>query len=356
MMRISVRGIMTSKTRYFVILSLSIMAVGVGTGLTAYYVGLPAGVISDSAPDELRLVSGKAAFLGYADVRKVMASELRQRLHRALPAQENGQREFQNLTGINIETDIAHVVAFIEPTEPGSTLPGAGMVLASGLFDEVKIESLMREHGATIEAYKDKRLIVVSPNARRQALDPNGPAPGPTAEHMPELALSFLKPGLVAVGSANLIRHAVDLENGGDNITGNVEVMNLIRSIDSGNAWAVGRFDAIQSAAKLPPALSHLPAITWFSVTGHINDTISGSVRAEARDEESAKNLRDVVNGFLALARLQAGSKPEFQALTQSLQLSGTGKTVELSFSVPGALFDLIEAAGNQARKREPAH
>src|SRR6185436_13232919 len=154
MMRISVRGTMTSKTRYFVILSLSIMAVGVGTGLTAYYVGFPAGAVAASAPDELRLVSSKAAFLGYADVRKVMASELRQRLRRALPAQENGQREFQNLTGINIETDIANVVAFIEPTEPGSTVPGAGMVLASGLFDEVKIESLMREHGATVETYK----------------------------------------------------------------------------------------------------------------------------------------------------------------------------------------------------------
>ena len=33
---------MTSKTRYFVIFSLSILTVGVGTGLTAYYVGFPA--------------------------------------------------------------------------------------------------------------------------------------------------------------------------------------------------------------------------------------------------------------------------------------------------------------------------
>ena len=132
--------------------------------------------------------------------------------------------------------------------------------------------------------------------------------------------------------------------------------MNLIRSIDSGNVWAVGRFDAIQSAAKLPPALSQLPAITWFSVTGQINDTISGAVRAEARDDESASNLRDVVNGFLALARMQSGSKPEFQALTQSMQLSGTGKTVELSFSVPGAIFDLLETAANQQRNRAPAH
>ena len=181
---------MTSKTRYFVILSLSTLIVGVGTGLTAYYVGFPAGAFSDSAPEELRFVSVKATFVGYADVHQVMTSELRQRVRRALPAQENGQREFQDLTGINIETDIAHVVAFIEPTESGSNLPGAGMVLASGLFDEVKIESLMREHGATVEPYKDKRLIVVSPNIRRPALDPNdAPAPGATQDHTTELAL-----------------------------------------------------------------------------------------------------------------------------------------------------------------------
>jgi hypothetical protein len=231
------------------------------------------------------------------------------------------------------------------------------MVVASGLFDEVKIESLMREHGATVEQYNDKRLIVASTTGRDRVPDPNGAVtPEQAARPVPELALSFLKPGLVAVGSAHLIRQAIDLQNGGENITGNADVMNLIRSIDSGDAWAVGRFDAIQSAARLPPGLSQLPAITWFSVTGQINDSISGVLSAEARDEESAKNLRDVVNGFLALARLQAGSRPEFQALTQSLQLGGAGKTVALSFSVPGAVFDFIEAAGNQLRKREPAH
>ena len=181
------------------------------------------------------------------------------------------------------------MVAFIEPdTASGGSPPGAGMVLASGLFDEVKIESLMREHGATVETYKDKRLIVALPNgrpARRTGRERRAGGREPPPAH-PELALAFLKPGLVAVGSANLIRQAVDREQGGENITDNTEVMNLIRSIDSGNAWAVGRFDAIQSAAKLPPVLSQLPAITWFSVTGQINDTISGAVRAETRDED----------------------------------------------------------------------
>ena len=33
------------------------------------------------------------------------------------------------------------------------------MVLARGRFDEVRIEALMREHGAHVDAYKGKRLI-----------------------------------------------------------------------------------------------------------------------------------------------------------------------------------------------------
>ena len=59
-------------------------------------------------------------------------------------------------------------------------------------------------------------------------------------------------------------------------------------------------------------------------------------------DEEAAKNLRDVIRGFMALAKLQAGRKPEFQAMMQSLELGGTGKTVALTFSVPGEVFDAL--------------
>jgi hypothetical protein len=281
----------------------------------------------------------------------VMASALRQRMKQALPGQENGQREFQDQTGINIETDIEHVVACLAPTGPDGKMPGSGMVLARGLFDQVKIEAVMREHGAVVENYKGKRLIVASP----AGLAPTG-----------DFALSFFKPGLAAVGSASLIRRAVDLENGGENITNNDAVMNLVRPLDSGNAWAVGRFDAIRSATRLPPGLDQLPAITWFSVTGQINDGISGVVRAEARDDESATNLRDVVRGFLALAKLQATSKPELQALVQSLELGGSGKTVALSFSVPGTVFDIMHGdlrpapgrllPGEKAKDRQPAH
>jgi hypothetical protein len=162
--------------------------------------------------------------------------------------------------------------------------------------------------------------------------------------------VAFVEPGLVAVGSDRVVRMAVDLHQAGNNpnagvesITGNEELMNLVRSLETGNAWAVGNFDALRSRTRLPENVQNqIPAITWFAVSTHINGGIRGVLRADTRDEEAANNLRDVVRGFLALGKLQAGGRPEIQALMQSLELGGTGKTVALSFDVPLQVFDLI--------------
>ena len=104
---------MTTKTRYFVIVSLLVLGVGLGTGLVAYYVGLPGRRVlpAAAARTSCSYVPRDASVVAYADVHEIMNSELRQKLRRALPMQENGQQEFQNQTGINIETDIDHVVA-----------------------------------------------------------------------------------------------------------------------------------------------------------------------------------------------------------------------------------------------------
>ena len=125
--------------------------------------------------------------------------------------------------------------------------------------------------------------------------------------------------------------------------------MKLVRSLDEGNAWAVGRFDALASQTKLPIGLvAQLAPIRWFTASALVGNGLSGALRAEMRDEASADNLRDVVRGFLALARVQAGSKPELQTLLQSLDLGGTGASVTLSFRLPADIFDVLGAAARQ--------
>jgi len=83
-------------------------------------------------------------------------------------------------------------------------------------------------------------------------------------------------------------------------------------------------------------------------VSGQVDSAISASLQAETRDDESATGLRDVVRGFVALAKMQVGSKPELQPLLQSLQLGGTGKLVNLSFELSPQVLDLLTRSGRQ--------
>ena len=151
---------MNRKTRYFVIASLLVLTVGVGTGMVAYYVGFPT-AFAQQGPDELQLVPGNAVVVAYANVHEVMVSNLRERIRQAMPHLPDGQREFEDATGINIETDVDRVVAALVPPADGRfDVPRSGLFIATGRFDQVRIEALMREHGASEETYKGRRLFV----------------------------------------------------------------------------------------------------------------------------------------------------------------------------------------------------
>jgi hypothetical protein len=326
---------MTKRTRYFVFGSVTVLLVGLCTGLVAYYTGMPMGAFGQtSALSELKYVPANASVVAYADVRNLMQSELRQRLHKASgPETEDGQAEFQKQTGIDIETDIDRVVAFMEPT--GAEDNGyTGMIVATGRFDQGRLEALAREHGGVVEDYNGKRLI--SKTADVTVAD---------NAHHKSMTVAFLETGVVAVGETAIVKRAIDRKSS-DSVEGNVEIMNLVKDIDDSNAWAVGRFDALMSQAKLPEGVaSQIPSVKLFSASGHINGGINAIIRAEARDDQAAQNLRDVVQGFLALAKLQSNQQPELQALVNSLQLSGTGKTVALSFQLPSEVIDALAAA-----------
>src|SRR3954469_16569495 len=210
---------MTVRTRYFVITSLLVLVVGLGTGLLAYYVGRPGGLLLGSdGPPELQYVPRDAAVVAYAEVREIMTSDVRQRIRRAIALQvpQDGQRQFQERTGIDIEADVDRVVASLQPRPQGKP---AGLVLARGRFSDVKIEALMREHGADVVDYKGTRVI------EHQA------GSGVPVQAGDSLALAFLEPGLIAVGSGEMVRAAIDLGRSGENVTANGELMDVMRSL-----------------------------------------------------------------------------------------------------------------------------
>jgi len=315
---------MTKQTRLFLAVASGILVVGLGTGLVAAYVGgfQNLTLIGGDGPAELAYVPADSRVVAYADIRDVMDSEVRRKLSAFQQGANDGAADFKEKTGIDLETDIDYVVASVagmgEPTKGEPPL-----VLAKGRFDAVRIEGLIRDQGGVVEDYKGSRLLVSDEK---------------------KLAIVFLEPGLVAIGGADAVRNAIDTKSAGSSVKGNDEVMRLVRDIDDGDAWVVARFDAL-TGGRLPDAVANqLPPINWFSARGFINSGVEGQLRVETRDEAAAKNLQDVIRGFMALGRLQTGQHPEVAEFLNSVQLSGDGKNVSLSFSLPPEMIDALGA------------
>jgi hypothetical protein len=331
---------MTKRTRQFVMTSLLVLVAGVGTGFVAYF-GLPATALTAaSGPDELRFIPSGTALVAFANVNEVMTSELRQKLRGAPTFNGQGQKIFQDETGINIETDIDRVVFAL--MSPGSDAPDtSGLVVARGRFDVVRIERAMRDRGTRVDEYKGKRIL----STRADGASGSGDAARPRQS----LSLAFVEPGLVIVGNTALIRRAIDLKDGGESVLANNDIMARIKGLAPGNVWAVGRVDALTSGTSVAAGMAgQLQAITWFSASGQMDSGLAVSLNAEARDEQSANGLRDMLRGLMAFARMQTASRPELQSVFDGLQLGGNGQTVTMSATLSPQLFDTL-AKGFQA-------
>ena len=314
---------MTRSTRYFFAGSAAVLVAGLCTGLVAYYGGGFQALSASTGPIELRYVPPDAAVIAYADVGAIMNSELRLRIKEALPMQQQGQEEFYKETGIDIERDIQYVVAAVTPGTHSALL------VARGNFNPTILENLAVQHGGVVETYREKQLVSKA----------NDSADGPRGG-----TLAFLEPGLVAIGDTDTIKRAIDAQLTATSIIGNDEMMTFVRDIEAGNnAWAVGRFDVLTAHAKLPEQIARqIPPVKWFAAAGHINGGVSGMVRVEANDDEAAELFRRQVNGALAFGEMVGRSDPRASAVLKTVQMSGSGKTVQLSFTLPGELLQMV--------------
>ena len=170
------------------------------------------------------------------------------------------------------------------------------LILARGRFDQAQLEALAIEHGGRIEDYdRAAQRCSPIPATRRRAGDghrvprvrPRSPSAATTRSRSPST------PGA-----------------GSNMVSVNSEMMTPDRSNRRQQRLGGRPFRRHRRQRRQIPAevRSHLPAITWFSAATHINGGVSGVFKAEARDEESAKNIRDIMNGFIALAKMQADS------------------------------------------------
>ncbi len=325
---------MTKRTRLFVAIAAGILVVGLGTGLLASYMGVQnLTLIGGNGPAEFAYVPADTQVLGFANVRAVMDSEVRRKLMELHPGAANAD-QFQERTGINIETDIDSVLAAVATDTFSEKSPP--LVLARGRFDQVRLEGFARDEGGVVEDYKGKRLITHD-----------------------NFAVAFVEPGLVALGGPAAVRRAIDtkLADAG-NVTANAELMQLVKDIDDGTVWGVARFDSLTGYEHSRRAQVQDPRDQLVLRQGPDQRRYRGAVCVSRPGTKSAaQDLRQVIQGFVALGRMQVGPEhPEISDFIASLQLTGQGKTVSLGFSVPSAMIDVLtKLRAAQARPKAPA-
>jgi len=175
--------------------------------------------------------------------------------------------------------------------------------------------------------------------------------------HLPALVLCAALVGSVIL-SAQAPRGAATAEEARKFLAeANEELLRLVKEAkDGGNAWVVAKFDALTRTGGVSnDMLQRLPAINWVTVTGHVNGGIRAAVRAETRDDVAAKNLRDVLQGILGLAKLQSGQRADLAAVIDSIELGGEGKNVSLAFAVPIEAIDQLANLAAARAAREPS-
>ena len=313
---------MSKRTRLFVVGTLSTLAIGLGTAGLASYAGLsPVNLLGRAATSDLAFVPGTAQFIAYADVRRVMDSGLRQQLVPSLGTSTASKNPFQQI-GLDLERDVDSVVV---ASLPGGTRPeGMPLLLARGRFDVGLIEAEIRNAGGSPTTYQKVRLVANE-----------------------KIAVAFIETGFIAVGDPASVRLALDTKANGAAISADASVMRLVGRVDDANTWVVADFQALQAAKSLPGGVAgQLPAITWLAASGDVGDGFSARIFVEGRDQKAAQDLQEVVRGFVALARMQTGQEAALSELLNSVELSGEGNTVTLSFAVPASFFERLKKSG----------
>jgi hypothetical protein len=325
---------MTSSTRRFLAGSAIVVVAGLCTGLVAYYSGALA---ARDASTELSYIPADVSAVAFADVRDIMDSGFSRRIREVLPTGDDKNRMLAE-TGIDIERDIDTVVAGLS----GSAATG-GVVILRGRFDRDRIEELAVGRGAHIEDYGGRPMLV-----GLQGPGESVPDGAPASTHV--AALAFLDTDLLALGDVDAVRRAIDAGDGGQDVASDADMMGFIERVQgSGNAWFVGRAgEWLTRSAPIPGEVrSQFDAIEWLSVSADIDQDVRGVARAQVRDDASAEQLRTVLAGGLAALRMMGQQDPRFASALNSIQATGTGRDVELAFTIPASVLEAMHGSAD---------
>jgi hypothetical protein len=178
----------------------------------------------------------------------------------------------------------------------------------------------------------------------------------------PPTAIAVLGPGSLAIGSADLVEGMV-ARRGSGALKANTALLSLVERIGSAapTFWmvtddsALSQLDQASRPAGTPALPLGLPPLKSVVITADFAPEVTLALTAETADEQTARNLADMVKGFVALASLQAQQKPELAELSRAVSATAEGPRVNLSCHASYALLEALMPKRPAAPASTPA-
>ena len=336
-----------TRSRLVVLVSMVVVAVGLAAALGALWFD-PARAAVGPLPSQALLFPADARYVMGFDVKRFTASPFYARYGSQKGMRPEALAQLEEKTGLNPERDIDQIV--VAGTEAGrGGVPG--IALFTGRFDLYKlgraIETGGKAHGyshdgVTVYAYKEE---------------------GPRAT-----AIAFLDDSSLVFGQKDRVEAAVSSRTRGEApLRANAALVALVAKVRPGSTfWMVGDQSLLAGMPSSIPAPGasggaegggstiNLPALRSLTVTGDLDPQVSLDLTGEAADEPAAKNLADVVRGFVALMSLQAQQKPELQQLASAFNVATEQNRVLVTARIPYAMIDALTAKAQAAKPAPP--
>src|SRR5262249_23030186 len=322
-----------TRSRLVVFLSMVVVVGGVVLGLGALALD-PARAAVGPLPAEGLALPADARFVMGVDVKRFVASPFYQRYAKQ-GARPDSFAEMENKLGVNPERDVDQLVI------SGGAGDGArsGIVLVIGRFDRARLTRL-------IETEKKGDVTWKTHEGTTEYLFREGTTGAGAA--------AFLDDSTLVIGSAPAVEGTIDNRSkGAATLRSNASLVALLEKVKPGSTfWMVGDQSLLAQMPKTIPAPGAgpgtsssvtLPNLKNLIVTGDLDPAVALAVTGETADEAAARNLADVVRGFVALAALQANQKPELKELTSAISVTTDANRVLVNARIPYSLIDALQ-------------
>lgn len=321
-------------SRWALLLAIGTVGAGVVAGAIARF---SAAGLAGREGAALEWMPASAKVVGHLDVRALSKSPLAETWSREVKGPwVTTADEIREATGIDLWKDVDSITFSLVERDEANTVNRWGLSV-QGAFDakEAAKKLVEAKTDLPVEDYQGTSIYRLSTASRESA----------------DAAMAVTGPSTALFGHPSYLREMIDAGHGRKpSASGAVQSWGF-GSFTEESFWVAGNpskaLTLLGGGTKVPPLQS-------FALSGRLASELSLRLRGKAADAASAQKLADVVRGFVALGRLQAGpaaSNPELGTIADSVQVELQAEQIDISLTVP---YEIIRKL-SERRPKEAA-